>query len=821
MANKQNRQNKSVSKNAPVFRGINVNVRTGRLLLLLIVCVLTLCYVGYFRVYRIKANGSKWETAAITNQMNKVQDKVVSPNRGDIVDRNGENLAVGETVYNIILDVRLLAEEDAKQQKKNADRDIEDQKFPMKDTLDSLNKILGIPMETLNGYMATNPDGSLVRDTHYLVVEKKVDYDKGKQINDLGYNWLYGEQDTKRSYPLGTLAAQVIGFNTTWGLESYYNSEMLGVPGRTFRTYESDGTIVTQRESPIKGNKVVTTLDVNLQKFADQVSKEAYDAYEPEYCATMIMNPNTGEIYAMAQYPSFDPNDPTELTDYDSKEKQEEFDALTEEEQTAEKNRAWKNFMVSETYEPGSIYKPIVVAMALEEGIIKPTDSFVCGGYKRVANEEIPCHNTSGHGTLDVRGILAQSCNVGMMDINAKMSPEIYLKYQHDFGFGEKTGIDLPGEVAAGPPLIYTLDDLHSVEMATSSFGQGFNCTTIQIVDAFAAVINGGKLMKPYIMAQILDNDGNIIEENKPQVVREVISKETSDWVRGAMESVFTEGTGKKAVITGYRFGGKTGTAQQSPRSAQKYNLSFIAYHNVDNPDILVATTMHKPAGYSDAGGAASPVPIIKELFEKIIEYEAIPPDTEEGETTAAANDTSYTVKDYTNSGLKSTVSELIGLGIDFEIIGSGDTVTKQSPAGGTKLEQKPAKILLNISDKGKKTLVPVPNVTGLSTEDAIRMLESSGFEADVSEEKGSDDEDMDIPKAEDVTEVETEEKKEATRKGLTANGDDKEDTEESTDTRDRNDSSEDKKSDTVVYIQMPSAGVKVESGLTVKIRAR
>ncbi len=812
MAKKQKRRVKSVSKNAPVYRGINVNTYIGRLVIFLFACVVVLCYVGYFRVYRIKANGSKLETAAITNQMNKVQDKVISPNRGDIVDRNGENLAVGETVYNIILDVRLLAEEDANQQKKNADRKPEDRKYPMKDTLDSLNKILGIPMETLNGYVATNADGTLVKDTHYLVVAKKVDYDKGKKINDLDYNWLYGEQDTKRSYPLGTLAAQVIGFNTAWGLENYYNSEMIGVPGRTFRTYESDGSIVTQREAPVKGNKVVTTLDVNLQKFADQVSKEAYDAYEPEYCATMIMNPNTGEIYAMAQYPSFDPNDPIKLTDIDDEEAQKEFDELSEEEQTAEKNRAWKNFMVSETYEPGSIYKPIVVAMALEEGIINPTDSFVCGGYKRVANEEIPCNATSGHGTLDVRGILAQSCNVGMMDIIAKMAPETYLKYQHDFGFGEKTGIDLPGEVDAAPPLIYTLDNLHSVEMATSSFGQGFNCTTIQVVNAFAAVINGGKLMKPYIMAQILDNDGNVIEENEPQVVREVISKETSDWVRGALESVFTEGTGKKAVIAGYRFGGKTGTAQQSPRSAQKYNLSFIAYHNVDNPDILVATTMHKPAGYSDAGGAASPVPIIKELFEKIIEYEAIPPDTEEGEKAAESNDTTYTVKDYTNSSLKSTVSELIGLGIDFEIIGSGDTVTKQSPAGGAKLEQKPAKILLNISDKGKKPLVPVPNVTGISTEDAVRMLESAGFTVDISEERDDDDE-IDIP----VTEAEEEETTKDTSDKDKRDKD--EDTEKTSEASERHD--EDNSSDTTVYIQMPSAGVKVENGLTVKIRAR
>lgn len=788
-----------------------------RLTILLILFIIVIGFLGYFRVFMIKMDRANLETTAINQQINKIQDKVISPNRGDIVDRNGETLAVGETVFDIILDPLLVVEIDTSQRNKaakaraaavEAGKDYKEPTYSKDEGFAQIEAILGISRETLDSYVAIDAEGKLTyKETHYLRIAQDVSYENGKKINDLGYNWLYGEQDTKRSYPHGSLAAQIIGFvrgDSYWGLESFYNNYMLGVPGRTFRTYEADGNIVTQRENPVKGNRVVTTLDAHLQQYADEACKEAYDAYAPEYASSIIINPSTAEIYAMAQYPSFDPNNPMKLSTITNDEEQKAFDALSDEEKYGEANRAWKNFNISETFEPGSIYKPIVVAMALEEGIISANDTFVCGGYKKVADAEIKCHLTSGHGTLDVAGVLAQSCNVGMMDIISKMNPETYVKYQHDFGFGEKTGVDLPGESSAAN-LLNTLESLRSVEMATNSFGQGFNCTALQAINALAATINGGKLMQPYTVSQILDNDGNIIEEKEPQVVRQVISQETSDWIRQALETTYTVGTAKKAQITGYSFGGKTGTAQQSPRSEQKYTLSFVAYHSVENPDIMVMTVIHKPRDYSDVGGAATPVPMLKEIFEKIIDYEAIPPDNDEGVLSTDAADTSYTVKDYTNTNLKESVNQLIAEGIDFQILGSGDTIISQSPAGGTNLDEKPSKILLTIATKGKTKLIPIPTVVGLSVSDATQMLESAGFKVDSTVEN---DGGYSYETLNDTVITETE--------AITES--DENDTEASTS---ESASTTNNTSGPTVYVQMPEANVKVESGMTIKIRAR
>ena len=439
--------------------------------------------------------------------------------------------------------------------------------------------------------------------------------------------------------------------------------------------------------------------------------------------------------------------------------------------------------------------------MALEENVISPEETFFCGGSLTVADYNIHCHNRNGHGTLTLDGVLAQSCNVGMMRIMTKLGADKYLQYQKDFGFGEKTGIDLPGEASAAG-LLYTKENLHSAEMATSSFGQGFNCTPMQAITAFAALVNGGKLMKPYIVSEILDRNDNVVLKNEPEVVRNVISKETSDYIRTALEEVLTEGTGKKAVIQGYAIGGKTGTAQQAPRSEQKYALSFIAYHSVENPNMMLMTVIYKPKDYNDEGGEATPVPMMKTLMEKIIEYEAIPPDNSEAAETAVTEN-GYTVKDYTNTNLKSTIQELVADGIDFEIIGSGDVITKQSPGAGTRLDKKVEKLLFTISASENAKLVPVPDVTGLEVEEAQKLLESAGFVCSVTNDSAQ-------------IQAQIEQAKEnATAEGTI------EESEETTQSPPETVSDTDTPADAKVYVQMPSANVKVESGTTIKVRVK
>lgn len=774
--------------------------------------------IGRIAYWKI-AYGTEFEAKAINQQVNKVNNKIISPNRGDILDRNNEQLAIGETVFNVILDVKIFDEQDAidkddvkRFEARIGEAETPDDKKKAQDKYEMvvadtaavktkavLKEICGISEEKFNEYVAKNDDGTLKNDTNYLTIAKKIPYEKGKAINDLSYSWLYAEQDTKRTYPFDGLAAQVIGFirgDTSTGLENEYNDEMSGTPGRVYRTYESDNSVMTQQEAPKKGNTLITTLDVNLQKFAEQACKGAYDAYNPEYTATIIMNPKTGEVYAMAQYPTFSSNDPMKLSDLTNAAKKTAFDAATEDDKLKLANKAWKNFSITETFEPGSIFKPIVVAMALEEGVISINDNFVCGGVKKIGGYDIHCHNRSGHGTLSVEQVLAQSCNVGMMSIIEKLGKDKYYKYQQEFGYGEKTGIDLPAESSAAS-LIYDYDNINDTELATCSFGQGFNCTAIQALTAFNAVINGGNIMQPYVVSQIVDQEGNVVKETRPHIVRKVISQETSDEVRKALEAVVqSNATGKRAVIKGYAIGGKTGTAEQGVRYEEEggeYTLNFIGYHSVEDPDICVMTIIHKPPNYTDSSGI-SPAPMLKEVFEKIINYESIPPDYE-GEAEIDKDINSITVKNYTNTKLKDTINDLINSNIDFNIIGSGDTVIKQAPVAGSKLTPgtDEGRILLNLSDSGKSKLAAVPDVTGLTSSSAKQTLEAAGFKCYIEEAYTAADTQADENDTPYITKSESDEDK-------------------------KSDSEEQTEAEKSVITQMPFADTKIEKGTTVKI---
>lgn len=724
----QNKNNADIRR-----RQKNRNIRdrenslVNRLYILGIGILVLVGFVGLVRVWWIMAvHGEDYATYATANyaslQTNDVRDKEIAANRGSIVDRNNQPLAVSNTVFNVILDVRLLAEQDQKVQDK---------------TVEEAKKILGIEDAKAKEWLAKEKDGKLKNDTNYLIVKKKVEYSKGREIDELGYKWLYSEGDTQRTYTNSSLAAQVLGFvrgDGAWGIEDSYNAYMLGTPGRIFRTYEKDGSVTVNMQESVSGNTIVTTLDRNIQQFADDACKTAYNSYKCRYTSAVVMNPKTGEIYAMAQYPSFDSNDPTKLTDYESfPDLEKKFDTLSEKERSEYIYKAWKNFSLTEGFEPGSIYKPIVVAMALEEGLVTPSSTFVCNGAKTVPgwSKPIKCHKLSGHGTIDLQGVLAGSCNVGMMDIMEKMKPETYYKYHRDFGFHSKTGIDLPGEAAMNSDSVsYSLDELHTVEMATCSFGQGFNATAMQALMAFNTTINGGKLLKPYVVSQVVDAKGNVVKENTTSVVRQVISEETSDYLRKAMHAVVdSTGTARKGVIPGYAIGGKTGTAQIGDREKMIHTLSYISYLSVDDPEYVVMFVIDQAEGYYE-GCDISPVPYAKNIMEKIISYKAIPP-TGTVDNDVASNDAN-TVRlgDYKNRSLKDAISSVVGMGLDFEVVGSdkGDTVTIQYPEEGTAMS-KGDKVMFSVEYKNNKTLETVPDLTGASVESAKEMLEKLGFQ--------------------------------------------------------------------------------------------
>jgi len=695
-----------------------------------------LFYVGIYKIYDIKyVSGKDYETKAVYNQVNKVQDKIINPNRGAILDRNKQSLAMSLTVYNVVLDVREF-DKIEKESEKNK-------------IIDTLNKSVGISVDEFKEYVKKDESGKLVNDTKYKIIKKEVEYKVGQELKNQNLKCVYLEEDTKRIYPNNSLAAQVVGFirgDSSWGLESYYNDMMTGVPGRIFRTYESDNSIVTRQEPAQEGYSLVTTIDQTIQQYAEKAIKSAYYEYNAENAAAVVMNPNTGEILAMASYPTFDLNDPSKLSLLENENYKKLWDKMSEEDKMKDSLRSWRNFNISDTFEPGSIFKPIVVASALEEGVLKENDSFFCGGKKVYGKDEtkaeniVYCNNTNGHGTLSVDQVLAKSCNIGMVDIANKLGNEKFYKYQRAFGYGEKTGIDLPGEASA-QDLIYTPEKLNEsgVYLGTSSFGQGFNATVIQSMTAFAAVINGGKIMQPYIVSQISDKDGNIIEEHNPKVVRKVISQETSDHMRKTLEKVIADsGTGKKAKIDGYAIGGKTGTAQQGPRILNMHTCSFISYLPVENPDIMIGVFLHKPTPYVE--GVTTPSPMIKEIMLNIIDYKAIPPSYEvNSNNKVAIQNSEIVVGDYVNKSVQDAVKELNSNNIKFEIVGNGDLIYKQSPINGNKIDKSTKIIIFAKQSDSSKELVIVPNVVGMPSDAAKTLLEKQGFLCEISTGEGDD----------------------------------------------------------------------------------
>ncbi|MDE6182014.1 MAG: PASTA domain-containing protein, partial [Eubacteriales bacterium] len=707
-----------------------------------------------------------------------------------ILDRNNQAIAISTTVYNIALDLRNIAIEDDKKQQK---------------IMQILSEELEIDLNTLMGYLAKDSDGTLKdeNDTHWKIIKKKVPYEKGKNLEERlskeKLKGVYLEEDSQREYPHKSTASHMIGFimgDTSWGLESYYNSEMTGTPGRIFRTYEMNNSVVTRDIAPIKGNDIVTTLDLTIQQFAEDIVEKTYKEATPDHTpistSMIVINPKTGEILAMAQYPNYDLNDPLNISLLENEEYKANFEKLSEEDQMKERNSVWKNFSVSDTFEPGSTFKAMLVAAALEEGVITMNDTFYCEGYRMIGGHKIRCHHRSGHGKVNVEQALAQSCNMAMIDIANKLGKEKFYKYQRDFGFGEKTGIDLYGEVDASN-LLYSLDRINTVELATSSFGQGFNATSLQTIMAFASTINGGNLMKPYIVSQIIDENGKVVKENSPHIIRKVVSQETSDIVREAMVSTVSSiGTGKKAIIEGYSLAGKTGTAQQGNRADNIFTLSFAAYLPAEDPEYLALAVIHKPKNYSD--GVISPVPMIKELFLNIINYKAIPPSNPEAisEEVLIEND-DIILKDYSNKSLQETIKDLNNTGLSYQIVGSGgDTVVKHFPAGNTRIS-KNSEILLYVETIDKeKELQVVPDLLNLNTEEARAILEKMGFEVFI----------------EEGTPITLENNKEENK--------DEESEEIIEGTVDENADTTNLKK---VYEQMPQAGVYIEKGSSIKLK--
>lgn len=668
-------------------------------------------------LYMKVVHGAEYEAAAKNQQINRY-DITIPPNRGSILDRNNQVLAISTTVYNVALDSLQLAEV--------AELSPEEQEK----TLTTLCEYFPeLDYNILKQYVTINPEtGELYMNNHWKYLVKGIERSVKEELEAMNLKGVYFEKSSKRSYPLNSSACHLVGFtrgDAQWGLEGYYNSYMEGTPGRSFILYNGADSVVHQDYDAKDGDTIITTIDYNIQKIAEEVVAETAAEWSAKNVAAMVMDPYTGEVYAMAESHSFDLNNPNEIPEWETDiTYTENWDQLSNEEQLNYLNTMWKNFCVSDTYEPGSIFKPMLVAAALEEGVITPNSTFQCNGYTDIGGYRIKCHLVSGHGNINVEQIMAQSCNMGVIQIANLLGADKFYEYQREFGFGDYTGIDLPGE-AAGQ--LHSKESIGPTELATMSFGQTFNCTSIQVIAAFSSLINGGNLVKPHVVSQIVDADGNVVLENDTEVVRRVISEKTSAYMRTALKATVENGLAKKLEIDGYSIGCKTGTAEQGSRTNDDlWALSNMSYFPAENPKYIVFTVINQPSDYVE--GVQTPTPMTKKLIEGIIKYDNLEPTQPVEDEANLSQNKTVTVADYTDSVIFDVIGDLDGKELTYKVVGNGNTVVNQVPKGGTTVDVGSEVILYVQRSEEDTGTVSVPNVVGKNYEQAETTLTKAGF---------------------------------------------------------------------------------------------
>lgn len=565
-------------------------------------------------------SGDKYEKIVLSQQ--EYDSQTIPYQRGDIVDSKGTVLATSIAVYNVILDCSVMTSKEEY----------------IEPTIQALASCFeDLDSSTLYGYAKDQ------KDSRYIVLKKKASYEeiqpfvemqeaadeKGKKLNP-NIKGVWFEKEYQREYPYGALASSIVGFTASGnvgvnGLEQYYNETLNGVDGREYGYLNTDNNFEKTIKAAKNGNTVVSTIDSHIQSVVEQKIADFNEAYtgnfregEPgaSHVGVLIMNPNNGDVLAMANYPNYDLSNPRDLSAYYT---QEEIDAMDEDTQMDALNKIWQNFCTTYTYEPGSTAKPFTVAAGLETGKVSTGDSFYCDGYEHVGGHDIHCVNRSGHGMETLEQTLMNSCNDAMMQISYRLGSDIFTKYQQIFGFGQRTGIDLPGE-ARTDSLIYTADNMGPVDLATNAFGQNFNTTMIQLATAYCSLVNGGSLYQPHAVKRITDEAGNTISEVSPTLLRETVSKSTSDALKQYMYSTVTGGTAVTAKVDGYSMGGKTGTAQKAGRDGVNYLVSFIGFAPVENPQLVIYCVVDEP-NVAEQFHSTYAQNIVREILEEVLPY--------------------------------------------------------------------------------------------------------------------------------------------------------------------------------------------------------
>lgn len=571
--------------------------------------MVVLAFVGLgIRITVINASqGNQYSKQVLSQSQQKYDSRVIPFKRGDITDRNGVVLATSEKVYKVILDCKV----------------VNTKEEYVEPTIKALVDVMGLDEETVRKKL----EDETTKDSQYQILQSNVSINQKKAFEDYtdvsgeeakekltkeeiaersNIKGVWFEEDYRRVYPLNSTASHLVGFTYTgnsadWGIEGYYSSTLNGVNGRQFGYYNSDADVEQNIIDPINGNSVESTIDLNIQQvvekyisnFMDGMANGPRGAEGAANVGVIVANPKNGEILAMATDNPYDLNNPRDLTSYYS---QDEINGMDNDTMLENLYGIWKNYCISDAFEPGSTVKPLTIGAALDADVVQPSDTFVCDGYQMFGGTRIRCAIYPGaHGTETLSDLIKHSCNDGLMQIGALLGPEEFLKYQKIFNFGATAGIDLPGEATG---ILHTEESLSSgsTELASASFGQGYTCTMIQEIAAICSVINGGYYYQPHVVSKILNEDGDVIKDVQPVVTKQTVSSDVSALIRQYMGTVMeSDGTGAAAKVDGYSMGGKTGTAQKYPREEKKYLVSFIGFAPLDDPQVVVYVVVDEP----------------------------------------------------------------------------------------------------------------------------------------------------------------------------------------------------------------------------------
>lgn len=626
-----------------------------KLVVLFVIIALLLLGLIVRLMYIEHTSGKKYEKKVLSQQ--KYDSTVIPYQRGNITDCKGTILATSVDVYNVILDCKVLNSDSA-----DIDPTIDAliTCFPQLNETDLRNLITDKPKSQYNVLAKKLSYEEIQTFEDMQAAEKEASDKKSSDAEKKGkINGVWFEKEYQREYPYGSLASAVVGFTTSGnlgmnGVENSYNSVLNGTNGREYGYLNSDSNFEKTVIDAQNGNDVTLTIDANIQKivedkiaaFEEEYRDAAREGAGSKHVGVIVMNPQNAEVLAMANYPNYDSSNPRDLSAYYT---QEEIDAMDDDTELDALNQLWSNFCITYTYEPGSTVKPFTVACGLDTGTLDPNRTFICDGYETISGHDIHCVNTNGHGLETVEDALKNSCNDALMQMSYDIGPENFSKYQQIFGFGTKTNIDLPGE-ARTDSLIYTEDQLSTINLATNSFGQNFNVTMIQVASAFCSIINGGNYYQPHVVKKITDENGNVIQEDNGTLLKKTVSSSTSELLKQYLYATVSDGTGKYAKVPGYSMGGKTGTAQKLPRGQGNYLVSFIGFAPVDNPQLLVYVVVDEPNAEEEFHSTFAQE-IAKGIFEETLPYLNIYPDedivvTEETDPAEAPADGTTDVPD-------------------------------------------------------------------------------------------------------------------------------------------------------------------------------